>query len=106
MIKPTFIASLILVGLVFWAFSSKASTVAYFDANGTQISKADYKVLDLKQSEDIIELNNILNRDSPTNLDAKHQVQHPMRMNLMKMKKMRIWKTMRSMKKMRSMKMK
>jgi phospholipid-binding lipoprotein MlaA len=59
---------------VFWAFSSKADTSAYFAANGTQISKAEYKALGVKKSEDIIELKYILTGDSPKNLDNKHQV--------------------------------
>ena len=62
------------MGLVFWAFSSKASTATYFSANGTQISKAEYEALDLKKFEDIIELKNLLNGDSPKNLDTKHRV--------------------------------
>ena len=74
MIKPTFIKSLIIVGLLFWAFSSEASTIAYYAANGTQISKAEYEVLDAKKSEDIIDLKYILDGDSPKNLDTEHQV--------------------------------
>jgi phospholipid-binding lipoprotein MlaA len=59
---------------VFWAFSSKAGTSAYFAANGTQISKADYEALGVKKSEDIIELKYILTGDSPKNLAKEHQV--------------------------------
>jgi hypothetical protein len=63
------------VGLVFWAFSSKASTAAYFAANGTQISKAEYEAQSLKKSADILELKYILNGDSPKNPDtAKYQL--------------------------------
>jgi phospholipid-binding lipoprotein MlaA len=74
MIKPIFIKSLILVGLLFWAFSSEATTIAYYASNGTQISKAEYEVLDAKKSEDIIDLKYILDGDSPKNLDTEHQV--------------------------------
>jgi phospholipid-binding lipoprotein MlaA len=59
---------------VFWAFSSKAGTIAYFAANGTQISKAEYEALGVKKSENIIELKYILTGDSPKNFDKKHQV--------------------------------
>jgi hypothetical protein len=60
---------------VFWAFSSKASTAAYFAANGTQISKAEYEAQSLKKSADILELKYILNGDSPKNPDtAKYQL--------------------------------
>jgi phospholipid-binding lipoprotein MlaA len=55
---------------VFWAFSSKASTAAYFAANGTQISKAEYEAQSLKKSADILELKYILNGDSPKNLNT------------------------------------
>ena len=74
MIKPAFIKSFILVGLVFWAFSSKASTIAYYAANGTQISKAEYEALDVKKSDDIIELKYLLNGDPTKNLDTERRV--------------------------------
>ena len=74
MMKLKFIKSLILVSIVFWAFSSKAGTTAYFAANGTQISKADYEALGVKKSEDIIELKYILTGDSPKNLAKELQV--------------------------------
>ena len=74
MFKGTFVKSLILACIVFWAFSSKASTVAYFDANGALISKAEYEALDVKKSEDFIELKVILNGDPPKNFDTRHLV--------------------------------
>ena len=74
MIKPAFIKSFILVGLVFWAFSSKASTIAYYAANGTQISKAEYEALDVKKSDDIIELKYLLSGDPTKNLDTERRV--------------------------------
>jgi phospholipid-binding lipoprotein MlaA len=75
MFNQIFIKSLIIVGLAFWVFSSKASAVAYFAENGTQISEAEYEALCVKKYEDIQELEHILNGDPPKNLNAtKHLV--------------------------------
>ena len=70
MLKQIFPKSLILAGLVLWAFSSQAGAATYFTEKGTQISAAEYEALCAKKSADIQELEHILNGGSPKDPEA------------------------------------
>jgi hypothetical protein len=94
MFKKICISSLIIVGLAFWIFSSKAGAATYFTENGSQISETEYEALCVKKIEDIQELEHILNGDSPKNPGATKLLVAESSANE---KKMRMLKKMRSM---------